>query len=711
MSTMSYQQSLSEVQAESDRRGPAPVIEGVGLPLLPLQGKPQESLVLQVYGICQASVDFQERLHGTIQRKLDATTLDILCGLYSRNPQLKLGAEDVVFLQPDFRKPSLTFYLRLPHWMGDSHRKVFFFYLLQNFSSLAFYPLYSSTDSKEHFFHVDMELENTYLANNLNKDALADHLFLYIRPQNKGRGMAVLCPSLLDPAGRGVSPLPGRIAALTVEEEEEVGLCDEEGVWLCGKEGVVSEQVLTDSHGVKIQVWEKGNIGIEEFMQRLELCFRYTMADFFLEACLFPRPIAVVDEEDQLDPGRLVPDQDKGEGQSEEQDATTGQMIHQARPSVDIREVGSPSRRVSETQHGRGSCRTSETPLRRVSETRRDLDFGSDSVSRRGSDNLSYRGSLTPSRRDSDNLSVLTSQSSSRRSSDAFWLSHASSWSRRNSLTHAESRRVSGDRIILEQVSQVLSSWRQEAISEVDESQYAADTSSPCPEGDTPTSSPSPCLGEMGGEGRGGGGLGWLNKEKMRRVVKARRMLQREAELGRCGQLTESYSKTLPRFLKHAYQINCPSVHHLQEALLGHHASLTAVSQLVSSLQPIFPDLTFSSFRFTSRGYLYSLPEKDLTKVQKSVGDILDSKFIVLARNISQWEESHGETSGHTPSGVVMELGRTQRFSSLGGKFMMASSTTSRTPLRGAGNLKNTFVPRRRLVFLQVSHDQVKGSL
>ena len=739
---MSYQQSLSEVQTDYDRRG-MPLVDVPGLSLLSLQGKPQESLVLQVHGICPASRDFQDRLHGTIQRKLEATTLDILCALYSRNPQLKLAPEDVQFLQPDFRKPSLTLLLPLPDLLEDGYRQVFFYYFLQMLSTVAFYPLYTSTENKEHMqFQPDLELDNTYLASNLNKETLPDHLFLYIRPQTKGRGMAVLCPSLLDPSGKGASPLPGQTVPLKLLEEDLVYL----------EECVVSEQaVVSERHSIRLHVWEKGNIGIDEFMQRLSFCYRQAMADFFLEVCLLAQPMAAVDMEE---PGSLeVPslmvgldEEEEEEGVTEEHDAKTGQKMPRKKvsvSSVDRLLLNSSIQRGSESSSRTGSevLRTAELALRKGSETssRRGsetLSFkGSEALARRGSENPSRWASENPSRRGSENpdhrrgsdsLSVFSSLNSSRRSSDAFWRGYDNcAVAPGESSTHTESRRVSGDGggAMLEKVSQLLSTLRQDqitgrftapAIDEVDESQYMSETSLSSPttgvDRDTPISSPIPAaLGETGSESKGGG-VAWLTKEKLRRTWKARQALMKDAELGRCGVLTEAYSDAVPRHLSRALDLNCPSVRHIQLPLLGHYSALTALSQTASSLQAIFPDFTLSSFHKKPYGYDHFTPEKDWTKVHRVSGYLLDATFIIVARNIGQWEECLSGSHTSSTDGPA-EGSTTQLFSSLGGKFMFShspSSPISRTPLMGASNLKDVLVPRRRMVWMRVSQCQVR---
>lgn len=688
LSTFSYQHSLSEVMTEAERRGVLSTAEIPTPSLNCMQGKPQESLVLQVHGITPASRDFKERLHGTIQRKLEATTLDILCGLYFRNQKLKLAPEDVTFLQPDFRKPSLTFHLPLPDWLGQGYRQAFFFYFLQTLSTFTLYPSYSSADSKEHYqFQADLDLQNAYLADDLTNDAISDHLLLYIRPQTKGRGMAVLCVSLADPTGRVLGPLPGRIMPIKFEEGHLVRLKEE-----CD---VNEQSVFIGSHSIKIHVWEKGNIGIEEFMHKLSVSYRQSMCDYFLEMYLLPYPMAqwVPTEEDEEDTryhdlAKGVIEEQVGGAEASVQPATVDSQLPRKKQSV-----------VSfETHSSNASRRSSELTLR-----------GSENLSRRGSENISVLASGSSSRRCSDNPFRRGSDNSSRLTSGRGSLTST----RKLSLTYSETRRASGDQgvsVRLDKVSQALSHWRQEQLRQhfhkfsdqvIDETEEADHLlSSPAPPGGQ---------GEPGGEDVKGGGesqLAWLEREKKRRTIKARQALMRDAHMGKCGVLSAVYTTTVPGHLSLARQAACPSVRHLSLPLLGQHSALVFVSQAVSSLSHILPDFTVSVFRHTPSGYTHYLPEKDWTQVVKKSDHCLqETSFIIISRNLGHWEDClcAGQTScTDTPDNSTEQL-----FSSLDGKHASSSSSSLRTPFQSSAKSKEVFIPRRKMVFLRVNQHQV----
>ena len=271
---------------ETERKGVGSTFDF--LPFHRLSGKPQESLVLQVYGISEPSQEFKDRLNGIIQRKLDSTVLNIICNLYERNQQLKLTPEDVDFLQPG-RKSSQMLHLPLPLWLCDGHQQAFFFYFLQTLSTFTKRPLYTSSENKEHCqFQAHQELQNAYLVEGVTNEVHQDHLFIYIRHHTKGRGMAVLCVSLADSNDKVVAPLPG--VTMPYRHMEDVpGLFDDR------MECVVSEEPMdTGTNSIKVHIWEKGNIGIEEFMAKLSLCYKHTLLDFYLEFYFLYIPIALL---------------------------------------------------------------------------------------------------------------------------------------------------------------------------------------------------------------------------------------------------------------------------------------------------------------------------------------------------------------------------------------------------------------------------------
>lgn len=637
--------------------------------------------MLQVYGITPTSLDFQERLNGTIQRKLEATTLDIFCGVYTRNQQLKLAPEDVTFLQPDFRKPSLTLHLPLPAWLGPGYRQTFFFYFLQMLSTFTLYPVYSSADMKEHYqFQAHGELQEAYLMDGLDSENTSDHLLLYLRPQNKGRGMAVLCVSLADPEGRVIGPLLGRTLPLKFEDSYLVRLEEECAVNEC--------LVSKGTYCIKLHVWEKGNIGIEEFMHRLSVSYKQSMYDYFLEVYLLPSPMTW--GLPPTDPENRSPD-------------LTGGVLEEKTDGYTAEVMPPPSAADMQGPHKKESVVSFEAHASNFSRQ------SSEDLSRRGSEHLSRHGPESLFRSESfsaclsersshqggaDNMFCRGSENSARLSSGR----GSQSSTRKHSLAYSESRRTSGDHGVcarLDKVSQTLCSWRQDQLGHddvIDEAQEMEHLL------DVPITSPGP-----GGQEEVGGAGGKVGRKSQQEgLVKRRRQGSMEAR----ADLSRVYSTTIPAHLAMAQQAACPSVRYTKLSLLGHHSTLVFVSQASSILVETFPKFSFSVYQHMPYGYVRYLAEKDWTQVSMTAAKTLqETSFLIIGHNPAQWE--YCASAGQT---AVVAVGTAPESSQLfsGVDSKNTAFSCQRTPLQRAAVGKEVFVPRRRMVFLRVTQRQVR---
>ena len=293
MSSYSMQQSISELQAPELERQ----MTGSSFDLTPFQsGKPQESIVLQLYGITKPTPELKERLQFMIQSKLDDAVLEMICGLYSRNQQLKLHPADVQFLQPSHfhNRPTHILSIPIPSWV--SRVSAFFFYFLQCLTSLALRPQYHSSDERDHF-QVLEKLHNAYLITDLQdgstfKECLQDHIFLYVRPRTKGRGMAVISVTLNDSRNNIIVPQPGvilpELSSFPLDLNSNIQLEDQLECFVIED----SEDMELSGDSLQVQVWEKGNIGLSEFSSHLSVCFKQALFDYLFELFLLPQPIA-----------------------------------------------------------------------------------------------------------------------------------------------------------------------------------------------------------------------------------------------------------------------------------------------------------------------------------------------------------------------------------------------------------------------------------
>jgi hypothetical protein len=297
MSTASYHPSISV----SEQVGQDPDRQSLAESLVDQPGKPRESLVLQLYGINRPSQSLLERLTHRIIFKLDDAALEIMCGLYARNQKLKLTPSDVQFLQTPGATPSRQLRILVPLWVREIH--ALFFYFLQSLSTLALKPKYASQETHIRF-QVPQSVQNMCLSAGLPTELHQDLLFLYIRPHTQGRGMAVFSVSLADSSGRLVPPQPSEVSP-------------HEGGWnpanldltlsVCaqGTEAVLEDDQESPHRGggyqLKVDIWEKGNVGITDLSAKLHLCLKQALCDYILELYFLPQPIARIDEMLQLE--------------------------------------------------------------------------------------------------------------------------------------------------------------------------------------------------------------------------------------------------------------------------------------------------------------------------------------------------------------------------------------------------------------------------
>lgn len=661
--------------------------------------KPQESLVVQVYGISRPSQEFKDRLNGTIQHKLEAAALDVMCSVYARNQLLKLTPEDVDFLQPD-RKPSHTLHLSLPAWLQQEYTHPFFFYFLQTLSTFAVHPTYPGGQSKQLLAH--QELQYAYLVETYSHQGHKDHLFLYIRPPNKGRGMGVVCVSLADINGSVQAPLPTVTRPMCAAGSGGVAGLEEERL-----EGVLSEEVRDGCASIRVHMWEKGNIGLEEFMLKLGKCFTHTVLDYYLEISLLPCPIAKciskweelgIDKDMLISVGETTPTPTGGCGpkdsplysgaQSPSKEVKT--ETPRKKVSVVSNKSSSSSRHSSDSASRRGSAQGSES--RRASaqgsESKRASAQGSESrrASTQGSE--SRRGSSLAS--DSRRGSSQVQGSESRRDSGM------SESSRKSSLA-SERRRSSAERGGRNE-ELWYHKFSDDVIEEAEEFRSMSTTSSLDLQASLELALPTAGRKQEEEESL------WLQKEKLRRMQEAMDVQMREAELGTCGRLNEVFSSALPRHLSLAHSREAPSVKYTSFPLLGHYSTRAFISQVLGILDSASAHTSSDVFQLTPGGYLHVLADRDWTKVQRKVlRQLYSTEFILLNRSTVQWEECCYGNGGKEHSTPPQQL-----FLPLDSSKLSHTHSSPAPPLLTIAEARTAFIPRRMLIFIQASQQKVK---
>jgi hypothetical protein len=257
--------------------------------------KSYESIVLELYGICPPSDTLKSRLQRVIQLKLDDAALEIMCSSYTRNQRLRLSPSDVEFLQPSCDQSSEVMSVLLPKWITSFQTVLY--YLLQQMSAIYLNPQYSPADDKVVPFNVPPDLSASLA--HLPPEICQDYLFLYIRPVNRGRGMALISVSLVDPEGRVLPPQLPLLQPSTL-------LTPPSFAEATSVEVVELYPHIGSAHSIAFHILERGNASLATVRDQLVTCVRYSLMDALFEIHYLHLPVASLSPseiEERVSPG------------------------------------------------------------------------------------------------------------------------------------------------------------------------------------------------------------------------------------------------------------------------------------------------------------------------------------------------------------------------------------------------------------------------
>lgn len=193
----------------------------------------------------------------------------------------------------------------------------------------------------------------------------------------------------------------------------------------------------------------------------------------------------------------------------------------------------------------------------------------------------------------------------------------------------------------------------------------------------------------------------WLQKEKFRRIREAVESLVKDAELGKCGVLTETFSIAIPHHLSLAYSKGAPSVQYVCIPLMGHYSTKAFISEALALLESTCVNTSSDVFQLTPSGYLHVLADQDWAKTRRKVlRQLYSTQFILINRNILQWEECY-----HDSKQPTQDCGPPQLFATLDSNKL--TSGLPGPPLQTIAEARSVFIPRRMLVLMRVSEQKV----
>ena len=297
---------------------------------------------------------------------------------------------------------------------------------------------------------------------------------------------------------------------------------------------------------MRVDIWEKGNVGITDLSGKLHLCLKQALCDYILELYFLPQPIARIDDMVDLDSSPI---------------ANSPFVVLEPSPPGILRQESTPDS-PRRTLFEKGEIRVPSS-----------LSLLSPQRSLDGPLSPDTPVQSEPHRSRCNTTSVTQAMDDVLRSMD----------------TTAER----GDATDREQVTEAMNS-----------------------------------------------DLTWQERERNRRELEALDAFQREAHHGRRGVLENTYSDLIPRHLAETGRLSSRSVAHYTFPLLGSYSAEVFLNESVNICSSLCPDLSLSTFKLCSNGGVYSHYALEKTSRQRTVTEVSEARFVVVGRNLKQWDEA-----------------------------------------------------------------------
>ena len=306
---------------------------------------------------------------------------------------------------------------------------------------------------------------------------------------------------------------------------------------------------FVDGHILKIDIWEKGNVGITDLSGKLHLSLKQALCDYILELYFLPQPIARIDD--------MIPLDDSSVSNSPfvVLEPSTPELYHQESAELnpdsprkilfEKGEVHVPSSLSLVSQPSQDSTATTLSP---------DTPVQSE-----------------PHRSRCDTVNVMNAMDDVLHSLETV--------GRRNSI--------------------------------VEQQQSEASTSF----------------------------LTWQEKELNRREMEKLDAYQREAHHGKQGVLENTYSSLIPQHLTEMCKLSSRSVTQYNFPLIGSYSAEVFLNEIMTIFGSLCNDLSLSTFKLSSNG-VYPHYTLQKTSRPRTATEVNEMEFIVVGRNLKQWDEA-----------------------------------------------------------------------
>ena len=221
--------------------------------------------------------------------------------------------------------------------------------------------------------------------------------------------------------------------------------------------------------------------------------------------------------------------------------------------------------------------------------------------------------------------------------------------------------------------------------------------------------------------------LSWQQKEKERRVREELELRHKQAAHGELGQLTPVFDQLLLPVLEHASSSGCPTMTHLKLQLSGRYMIREFIQELMQ-LTSKWAQIQINAFFKQEDGenalhYLANhKPARSRFMRRNSIASTTSSNYeplpfvgnnslILIGRNVQQWEESCDPTNKEIHRTLAWVDSQSKRSLQLFQPLDTAkvTNTAKWVPMTHCATLSTTFVPRQRVVYMEIQGLQVSS--
>lgn len=133
--------------------------------------------------------------------------------------------------------------------------------------------------------------------------------------------------------------------------------------------------------------------------------------------------------------------------------------------------------------------------------------------------------------------------------------------------------------------------------------------------------------------------LTWQERELNRREMEALDAYQREAHHGKQGALEKTYSSLIPQHLTEMFKLSSRSVTQYSFPLIGSYSAEVFLNEIMAIFGNLCNDLSLSTFKLCSNG-VYAHYTLQKTSRPRITAEVSEMEFIVVGRNLKQWDEA-----------------------------------------------------------------------